>query len=232
MIFHILAVIFITIGLFNLIMAIFIDNVVNSQLKLKNLDMVERSGDIERKFKHVLTCFIKDGTGSKLLRGDSAYIRKLRLLDAGRHRGIDSKVDWSLVDKEWEVLREMDVLVTKEVFFDWLAVPEFSQLLDEAEIDVADRSELFDVLDVDMGGQLSMDELTTGLMQLRGSVTKADIVAVRLKVRYFTGILEGLVERQSQIDQTSRALLLGTQAVAGRDSLLRPFASRSFRSLV
>mmetsp|Transcript_12325 Transcript_12325/g.38499 ORF Transcript_12325/g.38499 Transcript_12325/m.38499 type:complete len:143 (-) Transcript_12325:111-539(-) len=100
---------------------------------------------------------------------------------------------WSRVTLEWERLRDMQESVTREAFKAWLRDDEFRELLDEADIEITNHSELFDVLDADMGGELSMDELTTGLMKLRGPVTKADIVAVRLKVSHLTRILENVL---------------------------------------
>ena len=49
-------------------------------------------------------------------------------------------------------------------------------------IETATKSELFDVLDADMGGELTLSELRNGLMRLRGPITKSDIVAVRLEI--------------------------------------------------
>ena len=40
------------------------------------------------------------------------------------------------------------------------------------QVDVSNKFELFDILDVDLGGELSPHELLTGLMSLRGDVSK------------------------------------------------------------
>mmetsp|Transcript_21530 Transcript_21530/g.49055 ORF Transcript_21530/g.49055 Transcript_21530/m.49055 type:complete len:254 (-) Transcript_21530:72-833(-) len=189
MVFHILMTMFVTVGLFNLIMAIFIDNVLTTQATRKHIEMVERSDEIELKLKYLIASYIRSGT------------RKAKEVDKARSNGsvfglrqrmisVDN-IDHRIVAKEWEILREMDVVITREVFMAWLEEDDFQQLLDEAEIDFASRWELFDVLDADMGGQLSMDELTQGIMTLRGMApTKADIVAIRLKIGYLVSMIE------------------------------------------
>merc|ERR1712193_522894 len=63
-------------------------------------------------------------------------------------------------------------------------------MLEEVDIETSTKFELFDVLDVNMGGELGLDELIGGLMRLRGPISKSDIVAVRLKVRYMTKLIE------------------------------------------
>merc|ERR1712050_717281 len=83
-------------------------------------------------------------------------------------------------------------MVTRDVFNTWLMNPDMLNLLEECEIETATKFELFDVLDVDMGGTLGVNELIGGLMRLRGPVSKSDIVAVRLKVRYITELIEEL----------------------------------------
>merc|ERR1712032_637587 len=81
---------------------------------------------------------------------------------------------------------------TRSVFNTWLMDAEMLSLLEDCEIETATKFELFDVLDVDMGGTLGVNELVGGLMRLRGPVSKSDIVAVRLKVRYITELIEEL----------------------------------------
>merc|ERR1711988_1675431 len=68
-------------------------------------------------------------------------------------------------------------------------------MLEDAHIETSTRADLFDVLDVDMGGELAIGELVDGLMRLRGPITKSDIVAVRLKVSYMTKMVEDLWQK-------------------------------------
>merc|ERR1712118_231337 len=83
-------------------------------------------------------------------------------------------------------------VITREKFTQWLKTPEMHGLLNEIGVETATKMELFDVLDADSGGELSIEELTGGLMRLRGPITKTDIVAVRLKVRLLMDMVDGL----------------------------------------
>jgi len=195
-VFYVLMTMFITVGLFNLIMAIFIDNVLDNQRTRKHLEMVDRTAEIQCRLKHMFIQFINLGEEPEQHVEQDEHGLK-RFVSNKTHAAIDVMATGKhatdilpSVAREWEKLKEMDVSITKDVFMSWLENQDFQQLLDDAEIDTANRAELFDVLDADMGGELCLDELITGLMKLRGSVTKADIVAIRLKVRYLTAILE------------------------------------------
>merc|ERR1712228_463339 len=77
----------------------------------------------------------------------------------------------------------------------WLRDPVLNNLLEEVDIETSTKFELFDVLDVDDGGELGLDELIGGLMRLRGPISKSEIVAIRLKVQYMTKLLEGVWEK-------------------------------------
>merc|ERR1719218_567802 len=88
-----------------------------------------------------------------------------------------------------------NVVISRDKFNEWLQFPQMISLFKDAGICTATNAELFDVLDVDMGGELEMDELTGGLMRLRGPITKTDIVAVRLKTRYMTYLIEEIWQK-------------------------------------
>lgn len=177
---------FVTVGVFNLIMAIFIDNVVTSSLDRKLQEIGETAPDIEDRFKEALAVLIN---------------QQYHFFDPSESSAIDSRgiandaKRWSLIPK--------DLSVTREVFNRWLKKPELQSLLTEAHIAISSKAELFDVLDADSGGALETDELINGLMRLRGPLTKTDIVAVRLKTGYITQMLEDLCAKFGIDDETS-----------------------------
>lgn len=89
-----------------------------------------------------------------------------------------------------DVLNDLDQDVSRETFEEWLEDEEFVRVLEEASIDMSCKGMLFDVLDADAGGELSTSELVTGLMRLRGPVTKLDVIGVSLKVSHLVNLLE------------------------------------------
>lgn len=106
-----------------------------------------------------------------------------------------------MADRQSQVLEYIDSVeeeekvVTKEVFNTWLTDPVVLDLLEEVEVETSTKYELFDALDVDSGGELSIAELVSGLMQLRGPISKTDIVATRLKVAYIAELMEEICRK-------------------------------------
>merc|ERR1712048_546438 len=73
-----------------------------------------------------------------------------------------------------EIIREK-TQITRDVFNIWLRDPDMLAMLEDVEIDISAKFDIFDVLDSDMSKELSFDETIEGLMRLRGPVTKGDI---------------------------------------------------------
>merc|ERR1712113_733788 len=88
-----------------------------------------------------------------------------------------------------------DTLVTRDVFNLWLNDPEMVELLDELDIGTGNKSQLFDVLDCDLSGELEVNEIISGMMRLRGPPEKSDIVAALLCVRHMVPMLQAVHSR-------------------------------------
>merc|ERR1712187_800222 len=107
-------------------------------------------------------------------------------------------------------LADEERVVTRAVFSEWLKEPEILGLLEEVEVETSTKWELFDALDVDGGGELTVDELVSGLRKLRGPVSKNDIVATRLKLTYVTELIEDIcrkLEIKLSCDKETTALV-------------------------
>ncbi|CAE7243110.1 scn4aa [Symbiodinium pilosum] len=112
------------------------------------------------------------------------------ITEEGYHR--DQATKKKIAEATYQILQEDQVSISKDMFTVWLQDPEFVTMLEEADVDMSDKFRMFDILDVDMGGasgnapavnvhssltcssllgyqlagELSADELVTGLMQL------------------------------------------------------------------
>ncbi|CAE7774169.1 Cacna1c [Symbiodinium sp. KB8] len=165
---YIFVTMLVTVGVFNLIMAVFIENVMSSQFARKQTEIADTALGMETKIK-------------------DRIIRKLGLKRSSFRLSPDLKTRSEGLD---EVLQVGGRNISRDEFDMWLRDPDFVRVLDEASIDVSAQVGLFDVLDADAGGELSVRELVTGLMSLRGPVTKGDVIGMSLKIRYLVSMME------------------------------------------
>ena len=95
-------------------------------------------------------------------------------------------------------MAELDVVVTRDEFNHWLASHEgLLDTLEDAEIDLSCKSDLFDVLDADMSGELEFEEMIDGLLKCRGPASKTDIIAIRQGTGLHLSILPPKRKRRS-----------------------------------
>eukprot|EP00913_Durusdinium_trenchii_P021559 g20260.t1 len=185
------------VGFTNLIMAVFIDNESRPRLERRMLrceDGIEWSTfkfvrdtsaavctDLKLQFRRFLcedtTAASQRGLFSRL---SNSARQKLSSLTSDDYYS-DQATKKKIAEATYRILQEDKVSISREMFSLWLQDAEFTTMLEEADVDMSDKFRMFDILDVDMGGELSPDELVTGLMQLRGDVSKGDIVAIMLK---------------------------------------------------
>ncbi|CAE7555993.1 CACNA1F [Symbiodinium natans] len=211
---YILLFLFVTIGIFNLIMAVFIDNVADGSTKKRQRQLGQNAAKTEWMIASVLRRIIL----TKILRKDleeqmaeghgdmheSEGRRVSKLLDQQilslqemygfkPHTGQEYE---QLTDQIREQMAERNVVVTKDEFNHWLSTDkELISRLDESEIDLSCKSDLFDVLDADLSGELEFEEMIDGLLKCRGPASKTDIIAVRLKTAFIVRMLLKVCEK-------------------------------------
>jgi len=198
---YMLIYMFVTIGIFNLIMAIFIDNVMEASIQRKKEELGANAERMEYKLKELIEKF-----STKMSRSEQAEVRPTRVLDAINDVVMDALMTAEakhdmLASQSRRVgaslallAEEEDLVISKEVFAAWLDEPDMVDLLAELDIAVANKNELFDALDSDLSGELEVPELITGLMRLRGPADKSDAVAALLGVRHNTKVIEEMSE--------------------------------------
>eukprot|EP00439_Symbiodinium_sp_Y106_P063764 s2236_g9.t3 len=176
---YILMIMIVSVGVFNLIMAIFIDNVTGSQQARRNRELAETADRVRVTIKEHVARFL-----GKDMQKRMTFI----------HGDLNIRRD--ILDEQ---LNQQEVVIRRESFQRWLQDPEFTEALEEAYIDVSNKGHLFDIMDADMGGNLSLDELVDGLMALRGTVNKGDIINMSLKIRLLTRHVERLLTIQEKL---------------------------------
>lgn len=184
----------VTVGLFNLIMATFIDNVNSANDEKRQLELGNTADDVLHQLKHALVELEEEGFTGRLTRVTRKKRNSLTSLTTGRKSKVESpeQIAASTFDARFSRLAEGQFCVTRAKWKQWLARPDFQTLLKEADISASNKMELFDALDADGGGELNIEELLYGLMRLRGPVAKSEIVAIRVKISYMCNLLQQL----------------------------------------
>eukprot|EP00930_Biecheleria_cincta_P035594 TRINITY_DN24476_c0_g1_i1.p1 TRINITY_DN24476_c0_g1~~TRINITY_DN24476_c0_g1_i1.p1 ORF type:complete len:626 (+),score=108.42 TRINITY_DN24476_c0_g1_i1:61-1938(+) len=180
---YILVFLFITIGIFNLIMAVFIDSVNEGSLKKKQRDL----GLTAEKTEYILSDMFKAKCISEFRRRKSRKsVHEKEILEQGIECLRTLKRTGTLNESSGAIRKLMErynVVISQETFTKWLYTDkELIETLSDADIDLSVKFDLFDVLDADLSGELDFGELIDGLMKCRGPVSKNDVIAIRNKV--------------------------------------------------
>eukprot|EP00927_Polykrikos_kofoidii_P021102 TRINITY_DN20098_c0_g3_i1.p1 TRINITY_DN20098_c0_g3~~TRINITY_DN20098_c0_g3_i1.p1 ORF type:complete len:642 (-),score=93.87 TRINITY_DN20098_c0_g3_i1:26-1951(-) len=150
---YIVTLLLMTFGLFNVIVAIYVENTVASA-KYNEMVLKHRRLQNEEMFS----------VKSKELLELVASIRKSTASG-------DTSVDLL----SWQI--------SAEHFQELCEIPRFRDILAELDIAEEDQMDLFETLDVDGGGTLDAVEIINGINKLRGDPRRADIISVSLTLR-------------------------------------------------
>lgn len=213
MLVYILLFLFVTIGIFNLIMAVFIDNVTDGSTKKRQRELglnAPRTGwVIASELRHlILSRFLykeaedevdaEDGNEvdrprrvSKIFKEKVQNLREMYGYKPHTTQEYDD-----LTDQIREEMANRKIVVTRTEFNHWLSTEKpLLETLNDAEIDLSCKSDLFDVLDADLSGELEFEEMVDGLLKCRGPASKTDIIAIRLKTRLLVRLMIRICEK-------------------------------------
>lgn len=108
------------------------------------------------------------------------------------------------------------LFVGRHTFMSVVERPEVQQILDQLDIDGAERVDLFDALDADGNGYVGIDELVGGLLKMAGKASKADTVATRLKI---DSLMKKLATTHAQLFENQAVIMERLHALSeGRRS--------------
>jgi len=162
----------VTVGVFNVISAIFVERTLSAAQQLEHTHMAARLNDPElwRTRLEIL-------------------IRKLF-----EHHGMAKALEGKPLSASVEALAHEPVI--EEEFEEFLEDASVLKALLELEIDAADHKYLFDILDADNTGSITLIEFIDGLKRLRGTPRRSDIITIDLMAR----------EIQEQIHQITNGM--------------------------
>jgi len=200
---YVFCYVIIGIGVMNLIMAIYIENTLDSAKKIKGANRLDRNKEsirIARQMKaltvKLLACQKKLG-----MRGDSLFnahtsvvLQEVMNSESMRKEVMHAGFQESSLD--------ITTPITREIFMLAIQDPIVQRLMDDLDIPPG-RAQLFEVFDADSSGEVMPMELVNGLLKVRGEAQRSDIIAPMLGVRAIQTKLrqmeDSMVENQKHI---------------------------------
>eukprot|EP00930_Biecheleria_cincta_P056770 TRINITY_DN4282_c0_g1_i3.p1 TRINITY_DN4282_c0_g1~~TRINITY_DN4282_c0_g1_i3.p1 ORF type:complete len:695 (-),score=108.63 TRINITY_DN4282_c0_g1_i3:73-2082(-) len=175
----------IALGVFNLVMAVFLDNVMDSQMVRKLHEISATASHVEIDIKEQLLrvlVHIRDHVVPEDAKNQIKALAETMHSRTARVRA------------QFSVLELSHVVISRPLFLACLEDREFLAVLHAADIETANADTIFDILDADVSGWLSINELFHGMVRLRGPICKSEIVGIRLRIRHLTQMIHGLAE--------------------------------------
>jgi len=167
----------VTFGVFNLIMAIYIDNTMNAAISHQN----EKKA-IRKEAKRVAECT------RKLM--NRFYFAQWKANSGQTISSVDIMTVFNDIPDDTQ---DISIDVTKEIFLTVLQDPSTQKLMDDLEIPM-ERAKLFDMFDADGNGVLNVREIIQGFLRVRGETQRSDILAGYLSVRALLHIVREFKE--------------------------------------
>jgi len=220
---YVIVLCFVIFGVFNLVMAIFVENTLESaRLNQKKRSMARRADKIrvahELSKVVLLICGGSNPQEDNQNKPQSGFGRILRRTEAVTGHSNSDEVQGS---------DGMQMAVTRDTFVQMIDHPVVMRLLEDLEISVANKEKLFDIIDSNGNGALDVSELIEGLMKLRGPADKGDTVSATLMVRQLQRDLQNLeldLHQWNKLLHSNQALILQQLSPLGHDLSL-PAAS-------
>lgn len=204
---YMLVVLFVTIGLFNLIMAIFVDNVMESKRQHRQEDRAMDRLSVESRLRRTIRqCCMEQGLMETL--GRDIGVCTVATGDVSMHWNAayaKGAADDSRLD-----INPDNISMTRDMFCNLLSHPKMDQILEQLDVETCNRVELFDVLDADMSGELDLEEIISGLLSLRGPAEKKDAVGALLCARCLMQQQRAL---RDEVHQQFQACLAGQRHI-------------------
>eukprot|EP00928_Gymnodinium_smaydae_P077460 TRINITY_DN6080_c0_g5_i1.p1 TRINITY_DN6080_c0_g5~~TRINITY_DN6080_c0_g5_i1.p1 ORF type:complete len:617 (+),score=76.31 TRINITY_DN6080_c0_g5_i1:73-1851(+) len=179
-------------GIFNVIAAVFVENVINVAKNDEKLAQRRRINDERRTaagFKRLLKVVVES---------------------LGRHYA-----EFSDLRERESTERLAAIEINVEEFKTIMGDREVNDILDHLDVSAEDRCGLFEILDADCSGTLCIEEVVTGLMRLRGQPRRGDVVRCSLILREvqlrLAKLLRNVEATNAEVHQNS-ALLQQMQA--------------------
>jgi len=198
MVVYIVVFLFVTIGIFNLMLGLFIDNVFTASRRRSQMFRGMDALEMENKLKETLHELLLTTPGKSRQKSTVEHVcSSVRswfqlLLNSSKSRfQLEARTGADCLHTEFNRL-DTDMNISSQVFHVWLSDPQLLDLLDKLDINTSNKAELFDVLDSNQSGALDVRDIASGLMRMRGPPQKSDSVAALLSVRHVVAVVRDI----------------------------------------
>jgi len=239
---YVLTVLFVTFGVFNLIMAMLVEKT----LAGTEIDATRRSEtqywEHVRVAQQLQEVVMKICHGKQQMKRPSAKNRRVGQV-CGIMNWLCGIMNWlcgkdsqrrECTDESQEAsidYANLQVHIDRKDFEAVFDTEEVSELLNALEISVTSGGKLFDILDSDGSGWVDTAEVAEGLLKLRGPVDKGDIVSTVLMVRHVQKTLHEIQQDQEKLKEIVvplRNIAENGVRHSRRSDLAAPFTFESF----
>jgi len=195
--FYCLVTVLMTFGLYNVIMAIYVENIVAAA----------KYNDLHQKRQRFLDAQVFAEKVIKLVDFICRVHKTYEVNEAS------AEVEQSSNNSNSIDLDQVSAIEITPEFFDLLrSFREFQDLLNDLDIADEDQFDLFNTLDVDGSGAIDLEELVVGICKLRGPARRSDIIGVDLVARATQRSVEKVIHKLGK-----HAFLLNNIQAALRD---------------
>jgi len=159
-----LTMLLMTFGLFNVIIALYVENTVAAA---KHNDVLQRRTRLQDQQRLALK------TNELVQAFWAHYLKKQKGEEYEYNKGRTSFL----------ITEAANIEITLDLFEDVIKDEKVQEILSDLDIPEEDRVDLFDILDADGNRSVILEELVMGITKLRGESRRSDIISVGLQVR-------------------------------------------------
>lgn len=196
---YLVTFVIVTFGLFNLIMSVFVENTMEhakldetKRRRIRQEQQIRLAQKVQEFFQEFIRRTDCSCDEEEMVHTNSASSKVgdiwAKMLGRPAKEGKRFQRQKSLSEPK---LTQLHAQISRKVFGEVIETPQIQMLLKDLEVSVGDPMTLFDVLDADEKGYLDMSELIKGILRLRGTADKSDVVAALLTSRAVHKSLRG-----------------------------------------
>jgi len=172
-VFYAAAMVVVLFGLFNIITAIFVEATLNGL----------KENEVHRRYAKAYESNYMTEQLAKLVMTVSTQVQKLRSRTVlPTILGLSSSNLNSSSTNAFETFENGETYLSEEEFNQLVRQPDVRLILNDLDVSVEPRPGIFDAFNTEADGTVSLSELVSGLMRLRGDLHKVDMVIAQMSL--------------------------------------------------